>query len=460
MLSVCETIVAFGFIKYIVSQSTIKARRVQLLSKSTCATQDDVDTISSRCTTFVETEIKKVRQILSEKCMQVSRSSSMSDVESKKWTSMELVNMVKNDALENQIPFSVSNCSDTRQGIQEIATSFYLGLFPDEPGKGVYPGWKHFVSQRKPWFLQNVKHAVNTQYVLEIADEFVDIASPISSQPFHKYLEEWIPSIPSWNSSILHVCQIEAVAPVDNSNGISESNFRFRKSNKELKLSSRDAGLYVHKYQQRSLGKARRLLHDINAVCNFAEIKNKKKSRQLMNTECDLKSQVAEENRRDHVWKKNNPVYKKMDVVCLQLHNLLEIEDQRISQMDRYKKVKEYLQKVGALKDIEGNVIVQHRSFHNWLARETGRPKFLRFKNTRDALEQFAKILTVQRGDSQPLYANLNTVSLLKCDGGYNEVIEIARGLHHIEYHLLLHPEETRIPSCVGEMIQKFVGTG
>ena len=62
-----------------------------------------------------------------------------------------------------------------------------------------------------------------------------------------------------------------------------------------------------------------------------------------MNTECDLESQVAEENRRDHVWKKNDPVYKKMDVVCLQLRNLLEIEDQRISQMDQFKKVKEYL---------------------------------------------------------------------------------------------------------------------
>ena len=53
---------------------------------------------------------------------------------------------------------------------------------------------------------------------------------------------------------------------------------------------------------------------------------------------------------------------------------------------------------------------------------------------------------------------DINTVSLLKCDGGYKEVIEVARFLRQMdEYRLLPHHEERMLPTRFRDEIKNFI---
>jgi len=47
----------------------------------------------------------------------------------------------------------------------------------------------------------------------------------------------------------------------------------------------------------------------------------------------------------NQVWKKSNPMKTKMNKVRDQLRTLLDIEDPRVSQLDRYNQVKAFLEK-------------------------------------------------------------------------------------------------------------------
>lgn len=112
--------------------------------------------------------------------------------------------------------------------------------------------------------------------------------------------------------------------------------------------------------------------------------------------------------------------------------------------MERYNKVKEYLMKTNTLVDDKGDEIVTQRTWHNWLSFESKAPKFLKIKKSREAVDEFNKILSDKGGNngsagdySMTNQTNLNTVSLLQCDyGGYREVIGVAQSLRLIEYQL------------------------
>eukprot|EP00956_Cyclotella_meneghiniana_P043947 scaffold295185_cov86-Cyclotella_meneghiniana.AAC.1 len=295
----------------------------------------------------------------------------------------------------------------------------------------------------------------------------IEIPNPMHSCELAGYLNEWIPSIPSWNSSILHVCQLEVVATVDNSNGISESNFKIRNEDTEYKASTCDPGVHIKHRWYNSILQAKSLIHDIESICNFAEVKRAKKKRGLEMTN-ELERKVKEEDEREQIWRKSNPMKTKMNKLRDELRTLLDIDDLRVSQLDRYNRVKAFLEKVDALVNDKGDVVVTQRTLHNWLSLESDLPKFLRLKKTREGLEEFAKILTDQMSntlgqpDDYSMFGqvDINTVSLLKCDGGYREVIEVARSLRQLdEYSLLPHPEERMLPTRFRDEIKNFIAS-
>ena len=266
MLTISETIVAFGLIKYILSREHVTGNRLGLLSKSANYNDHELKNVGESGTAFVKNQIHRVQQILSKKFLDVKTSGSTTDVERKSWLSKELVQMVKTAAEDIKLKISVSYCQDTKPGSHEISTAFFFGLLPNEPGKKVYPEWKHYSSTRKPRFLKDVKHSIETQTLVDHPSDIVEIPSPLYCMEFHDYLDEWSPSFASWNSSVLHVCQLEVIAPVDNSNGVSEINFKNRNEDKELRLSARDPGLSIHQAWDRSISQAKRLLHDVETV--------------------------------------------------------------------------------------------------------------------------------------------------------------------------------------------------
>ncbi len=81
MLSVCETVVALGFVKYIVSQQKLNVDRVQILSKASSCNRSQVEEITRSCTSFLNKQIKSIQNILSTMFLEIKQSSSTLSVE-------------------------------------------------------------------------------------------------------------------------------------------------------------------------------------------------------------------------------------------------------------------------------------------------------------------------------------------------------------------------------------------
>ena len=96
---------------------------------------------------------------------------------------------------------------------------------------------------------------------------------------------------------------------------------------------------------------------------------------------------------------------------------------------------------------------------------EIGITGLLKNKKTREALVELVKILSERKGGgltqgySPDGIADLNAVSFLQCDGGYREVVAIARSLRVIEYELLMLPEERMLPQRFQDEIDTFINS-